>query len=255
MGPCPCQRQRGRQVAARARRRGGISAPETTHSTKLWAGSQFLTKSSCDPGWLTSTRRVTVRDQLPRGDTWYTWDGTLAAHQGNWAAGTREVIRCTTHLGECAHQAPGHLSCSDLGRAENADPTESVPLWSTQKHEPEQLKPGKYTQPRAHFRQFPCRATWNLSSVDWESTHAVNRGKPSVAQTHRTLPTHTSDNCLQFSSPCPQHSTTEQARLYKWSPLPPCVKVEIKHWRDLQTEEAKINKEEGTTLEVTGAID
>ena len=99
-------------------------------------------------------------------------------------AGTREVIRRITHLGECAHQAPGHLSCSDLGRAENADPTKSVPLWSTQKHEPEQLKPEKYKQPRAHFRQFPCRATCSLSSVDCESTHDVNRGKHNVAQTH-----------------------------------------------------------------------
>ena len=72
--------------------------------------------------------------------------------------------------GDCARQAPGHLSCSDLGRAQNTDPTKSVPLWSTQEPEPEQLKPGKYTQPRAHFRQFPCRATWRLSSVDQEST-------------------------------------------------------------------------------------
>ena len=33
--------------------------------------------------------------------------------------------------GDCAHQAPGHLSCSDLGRAQNAGSTESAPLWST----------------------------------------------------------------------------------------------------------------------------
>ena len=30
---------------------------------------------------------------------------------------------------------------------------------------------------------FPCRATWSLSSVDWESTHAMSGSKPSVAQT------------------------------------------------------------------------
>ena len=29
----------------------------------------------------------------------------------------------------------------------------------------------------------PCRATWNLSSVDRESTHAVSGGKPNVTQT------------------------------------------------------------------------
>ena len=43
----------------------------------------------------------------------------------------QEVIRCTAHLGECTYQASGCLSCSELGRAHNADPTKSVPLWST----------------------------------------------------------------------------------------------------------------------------
>ena len=33
--------------------------------------------------------------------------------------------------GDSARQAPGHLSYSDLGRAQNAGPTKSVPLWST----------------------------------------------------------------------------------------------------------------------------
>ena len=31
-----------------------------------------VAKFSWDPGWLTSTRRVSARDQLPRGDTQYT---------------------------------------------------------------------------------------------------------------------------------------------------------------------------------------
>ena len=84
---------------------------------------------------------------------------------------------------ECTHQTPGRLSSSGMGREQNAGPTESVPLWSTQEIEPELLRHGKCMQPRAGFRQFPCRATWSLSSVDWESTHAMSRGKPSVAQT------------------------------------------------------------------------
>jgi len=71
-GASPCQGQRGRKAAARARRRGAISAPETVSFTKLGAGSQLLTKSSWDPGQLISARRVAVRDQLPRGDTWHT---------------------------------------------------------------------------------------------------------------------------------------------------------------------------------------
>ena len=85
--------------------------------------------------------------------------------------------------GECARQAPGRLSCSDLGKAQNAGPTESAPLWNTGEPEPERLRPGKCMQPRAHFRQFPGRAAWNLSSVDGECTHAVSRGKPSVTET------------------------------------------------------------------------
>ena len=132
------------------------------------------------------------------------------AHSGNWVAGTREVIRCTPTWGESTHQTPGCLSCSNLGRAQNAGPTESVPLWNTQEPEPEQLRPGRSTQPRAYFRQFPCRATWSLSSVDWESTHTVSGGKPSVAKTLRALPTYASDICLQCTC-------LSAARVNKWA--------------------------------------
>ena len=121
---------------------------------------------------------------------------THRCHPGNRAAGTREVIR--RHPGECARQAPGRLSCSDLGRAQNIGPTESAPLGSTREPEPERIRPGKCTQARAQFRQCTHRAPWNLSSVDWESTHAVNGGKPSV-KTARTPHTR-SDICLQCSS-------------------------------------------------------
>ena len=37
-------------------------------------------------------------------------------------------MHACTNLGECSCQAPGHLSCMDLGRAQNAGPTESVLL-------------------------------------------------------------------------------------------------------------------------------
>ena len=67
---------------------------------------------------------------------------------------------------ECTCQAPGHLSCLNLGRAQNTGPNESAPLLSIQEPEPERLRPEKCTQPRAHFRNFPCRAIWSLSSVD-----------------------------------------------------------------------------------------
>ena len=113
-----------------------------------------------------------------------------------WDWGGDKTHRLT--WGECTHQTPGHLSCSDLGRAQNAGPSESAPLWSTQVPEPERLRPGKGIQPRPALES--CRAIWSLSSVDWESTHAVSGGKPSVAKTLRALPTHASDICLQCSS-------------------------------------------------------
>jgi len=87
-------------VTARAGRQGENSAPETASSTKLRAGFQLLTKSSWDPGWLTSARRVAARDQLPRRDTQHTSDGAPAAHLGNQMARTKEVIRCTAPPGE-----------------------------------------------------------------------------------------------------------------------------------------------------------
>jgi len=57
-----------------------------------------------------------------------------------------------------------------------------------------------------------------------------------------------------FAVSLPPHNTTKQVSLNKGPPSPPCIRAEIRHGRDLQTEEAKINKG-GTTLEVTGATD
>ena len=45
-------------------------------------------------------------------------------HPENPAAGKGEAINLSDHT----HQTPGHLSGSDLGRAQNTGPTESVPL-------------------------------------------------------------------------------------------------------------------------------
>ena len=50
----------------------------------------------------------------------------------------------------------------------------------------------------------PWSAAWSLSSVDGESTHTRERGKPSVAGTPRVLPTQASDTGLQ-GPPFPQH--------------------------------------------------
>ena len=128
--------------------------------------------------------------------------------QSGWNQGSDKMH--SPNLGEWTRQAPGHLSCLDLGRAQNAGPIDSVPLWSTQEHETEWPSPGKCTQLMARFRQFHFRATWSLSSVNWESTHAKSRGKPNVAQTLQAVPTCTTDICLQCSS-------LPTAQLNKWA--------------------------------------
>ena len=129
------------------------------------------------------------------------------AHLTQHSCGAPRKPRGWDRGGDKTHRPAGrvHLQNTWLpellgpGKAQNAGPTKSVPLWSTREPEPEWFRPGKCTQSRACFRQFLCRATWSLSSVDQESTH-VSGIKPSEAQTLRELPTHASDICLQCSS-------------------------------------------------------
>ena len=162
---------------------------------------------------------------------------------------------------EEAHGTPEMMHSPSTWAAELPGPwkgTKCTPnrifaLWSTWEPESKQLRPGKCTKWRAGFGQYPCRATWSLSSVDWESTCSCELGQTWFGPYTKVTP-HT---CLWylFALFLPRHNTSEQVRLNKWPPSPPCVRVELRHWRDLQTEEAKINKEEGTTLKVIGATD
>ena len=48
-----------------------------------------------------------------------------------------------SHSARRARQTPGHLNCSDLGRAQNTGPTKSAPLRTTRVPETERLGPGK----------------------------------------------------------------------------------------------------------------
>ena len=128
--------------------------------------------------------------------------------------------RHTAHLRQYARQAPGHLSCSDLRRAQNARRAESVPLRSSREPEPEQLTPGKCMKCRAHFGQYPCRATWSLSSVDQESTYSCELGQTQCGPYTKVTP-HTYQWYL-FMVFLPPHNTSEQVSLNKSSPSPPC---------------------------------
>ena len=178
-------------------------------STKLWAGSQLPTMPSWDPRWLTLPGGSQPEISPPE-ETRHTREGALAAHLGNWAARSGRWLRRMVHRGQCARQVPGRLSCLDLGRAQNALPTQSVPLQSTWEPEPEQLRPGKCTKHRACFGQHPCRTSWSLNSVDPESTCCCELGQASVVHTLRARPAHASDICLQCSS-------LPTAQLNKWA--------------------------------------
>ena len=161
-------------------------------SNKLRAGSQVLYKSSWDPERLTSAGGSQPEINYP--------EGTHGTPERVLSQRTREIkwlgpgrwLRCTAHLGQCAHQAAACLSCSDLGRAQKSYPTKSVLLWSTREPEPEQLRPGKCPKHSVRLGKCRCWSTWNLSSVDQESTCCLELGQTqcspwtaSTPQTHQ----------------------------------------------------------------------
>ena len=111
----PHWRQRGRRTTARARRLGAILAPEMASSTKLSrlpvANQVFLGSwmvDICQEGH--SQRTASQRRHM--------------AHLRRHSRFAHRKLSCwdqggdKTHLptwGECTHQAPGLLSCSNLG--------------------------------------------------------------------------------------------------------------------------------------------
>ena len=105
------------------------------------------------------------------------------------------------------------------GKAQNAGPTESELLWNTQKLEP-------------HPTQGPLHIEQPGSSVDWGNTH------PWARQTQCGPNTVSATHTQQYLSavPLPPLTVTEPVNLNKRPPPPACVRAEIRHWRDLQTE-------------------
>jgi len=88
--------------------------------------------------------------------------------------------------------------------------------------------------------QCPCRAAWSLSSVDPRSTCRLGLWQiqwgPSTASTPYTC------KWYLFAVFLTHHNTPLQLSLNKWSPSPTCIRAQIRHWRDLQTEEGKIKR-------------
>ena len=241
----PPQRQRGRQETARAWRQwvAAISTPDTMSSTKLWAGSHLLI---CLPGILNgwqlpglSQPEISIPDETHSTPgtvlSWCTWEPEW------WGPGI--WVRCTAHMGECACQTlvPWAVRTRE-GHRMHSQPR-PVPWQSSQ--EPERLRSGKCMK---------CSAAWDRAVAEHPGDQAVytrdmyatlDCGKPSVVRPLSVLPIHASGICLHAPR-YPQHSWTSESILNKWPHLPLCVRVKIRHWSDLQTQEAKTNKEGGT---------
>ena len=201
-----------------------IAAPER-HYLPNCKQASLLSKTSWGSGQSTSA-----------------WEGAPVVHPESRAAGTGEAINCSVP----ARQTPHHLSCSDLGRAQNAGPTESAPLRTSWVPEPEWLRTGRCMQPRASFGWFLAEQHRPWAVWAGRAHEPWARAGPVWLRHWEHTPV-----LLVCSVPLsPQRDWTNEPK--NCPPPPPCVRAEIRHGRDQQTEEVK---PEGTALEVAGAID
>ena len=149
-GPAHPQPETGRQ--AQPELEGGNRGPREASYTKLQA--DFLANQDFLGFW-TVNIRPQGHSQRSAPQKRHTVHLRRRAHciprkPSGWGRGGDKLQTSTG--GDYVRQAPGHLSCSDLRWVQNVGPTNSVPLWSTQELEPEQLRPGEFMQPRAHIR-------------------------------------------------------------------------------------------------------
>ena len=197
--PIPRRRQAG---GGRQSPKGAIVAPER-HPLPNCKQTSLLTKTSWDSGRLTSAGRVAARDQLPGRDTRHTWEhGTRHTPPPpiKSSGGDRAVNKSQPSTGgDCAHQEPGHPSCSDLGRAQNAGPTKSAPLWSSREPEPERLRPGKCMQPGPTSNRSP-QSNLEPEQCRLGKHTRCERGQTQCGQDTGNTPQHARDICLQCSS-------------------------------------------------------
>ena len=246
--PIPNQRQAGEGSQSWKR---AIVAPER-HHLPTYKQASLLTNTSWDSGWSTSTGRVAARDQLPRRDTWHTWEGAPVVHPGNWAAGMGEAISQSPQLGQLRSPSTWLPELLRPGKDTKCMPNQVCALveyprswiWAAQTWEVHEIQGPLWIVPlQSNLEPEQCRPGKHM--LPWAS---ANTGWSIYCE---YPPTH---QWYLFAVFLPLN-TTEHVSLNKWPPSPPFVKAEIRHWRDLQTEEAKINKEEGTTLALTRATD
>ena len=144
----------------------------------------------------------------PPGET------ALTKHLVTWAAWTWEAHKTQVQPSLCLCGVPENLNLRglDLGSQTTQGPLQTVPQQS--KLEPEKCRQGKRM--------------------------SREQGQTQYCQDTVSTP-HTSQWYL-FAVFLPPHSTNEQVSLNKWPPSPTCVRAEIRHWRNQQTEEDKINR-------------
>ena len=108
-----------------------------------------------------------------------------------------------------ARQTPHHLSCSDLGRAQNAGPTESVPLRTTWVPEPERLGPGGASSPGP-----ATDGSWRRN-LEPEQCGQGGYTRHEWGQTQCGWGTASARQCYLFAVSLPPQSATEQVSLKK----------------------------------------
>ena len=182
--------------------------------------------------------------------------------------------RCMAHLELFPHGTPRKPS-RELHKIHGPPGT----VHSPSSQSPEWFGPGKGTKCTAHLGSVPLWGTWEpkwlrrhkckITRPNWDSALAEHTGTWAVWtwevicclglwQTQCgpfTVSTPHTCQWYLFAVSLHPHGTTEQVSLDTWTPSPPCVRLDIRHWIDLQTKEAKMNKEGGTTLEVIYATE
>ena len=118
-------------------------------------------------------------------------------------------------------------------------PSGTAPSWCT--WDPDWPGPGMCTRHMAHLWWYVCGTHGSLPRLGPGLAHNLELWQPQCGPSTGSTP-HTCRWCLLVVSVC-LHSTTEQGSLNKWPLLPTHVRAEIRHWRELQSEEGKENKE------------
>ena len=116
--------------------------------------------------------------------------------------------------GDCAHQPPHHLSCSDLGRTQNAGPTNSVPLRTSWVPEPEWLS----TWEVGSLGPASDGSRW--SNIEPEQCGQEGHRRREQGQAQCGWDTVSTCQCYLFAASLPLHSATEQVSLKKCPPSP-----------------------------------